>query len=86
MNENRVPTILEEIYRNKDKYNLPKNAIDTVTASLSFMMIEIGRNKDVQRELYDEIIRITNGKNEQITAKNIEKMVFLKAIVKETYR
>lgn len=60
--------------------------INTVSNSLSFILFHLANNINVQNKLYKEINEILDSKDQQITGQHLNKMNYLKACVKESFR
>ena len=60
--------------------------INTVSNSLSFIILHLANNRDVQIKLFEEIKSVLNSNDEQITAQHLNKMNYLKACIKESFR
>lgn len=58
---------------------------DTSAMTLEWALYHIVAYQDIQEKLYDEIVSVV-GKTGTITEENVEKMPYLAAIVKETFR
>ncbi|GMH30274.1 hypothetical protein Nepgr_032117 [Nepenthes gracilis] len=58
---------------------------DTTATAVEWALLHLVLNQDIQRKLYEEIVAIV-GKEGPITEEQVEKMVYLGAIVKETFR
>jgi cytochrome P450 len=81
----------------KEKYGLEINdivaimtdlliaGVDTTATAHYFLLYELGKNLEVQQELYEEIKRIV-GDNRIVNEDHLEKLKFLKNCVKESLR
>ncbi len=81
----------------KEKYGLEINdivaimtdlliaGVDTTATAHYFLLYELGKNSEVQQELYEEIKRVV-GDNRTVNEDHLEKMKFLKNCVKESLR
>ena len=81
----------------KDKYGLEINdivaimtdlliaGVDTTATAHYFLLYELGKNPEVQQELYEEIKRVV-GDNRIVNEDHFEKLKFLKNCVKESLR
>ncbi|KAL8544463.1 hypothetical protein ACS0TY_004860 [Phlomoides rotata] len=59
---------------------------DTAVTTLEWVMTELLRNPMMMKKLQSEVKGIMNGKQEDIMDEDLEKMQYLKAVVKETLR
>ncbi|KAK6118002.1 hypothetical protein DH2020_048257 [Rehmannia glutinosa] len=59
---------------------------ETSTTTLIWVMTELIRNPPVMTKLQDEIREIMEGGKQQITDEDLQKMQYLKAVIKETFR
>ena len=60
--------------------------INTVSNSLSFILFHLAANPAVQEKLFDEISRVLGTNDQPITGQHLNKMTYLKACVKESFR
>lgn len=60
--------------------------INTVSNSLSFILLHLANNPKEQFKLYNEIQNILDQKDTQITNQHLNKMKYLKACIKESFR
>nr|AYV88866.1 cytochrome P450 oxidase CYP77B33 [Polygala tenuifolia] len=58
---------------------------DTSATTAEWALLHLVTNQDIQEKLYDEIIR-TVGRDGVVTESDVEKMSYLNAVVKETFR
>nr|XP_049704984.1 cytochrome P450 4V2-like [Helicoverpa armigera] len=59
---------------------------DTSSSAMTFMLVVIGSNEDIQEKIYKELEREHVNKDEDITKDVLPKLVYLEAVVKETLR
>ncbi len=90
-------TILGQFLERKEKYGLEINdivaimtdlliaGVDTTATAHYFLLYELGRNPEIQNELYEEVNRVV-GNNKNVTEDHVEKLKFLKNCVKESLR
>jgi cytochrome P450 len=90
-------TVLSQYLSQREKYGIEMNDIlaimndflvagmDTTAISIYHLMYELGLNQEVQQILYDEIVSVVK-KDEEITEDHIEKLKYLKMVVKESGR
>ncbi len=59
----------------------------TTTPTMLFNLYCLATNPEVQAKVYDEVVRVA-GKNhsDMITQEHINKMPYMKAFIKETFR
>lgn len=60
--------------------------INTVSNSLSFILFHLANNPDVQEKLFKEIKTVLGSQDSQITGQHLNKMTYLKACIKESFR
>jgi cytochrome P450 len=65
--------------------SLFSDGLSTTTPTVLFNLYALATNPHVQQKTYDEIKRIV-GNSEEITQDHINKLPYLKAFVKETFR
>ena len=65
--------------------SLFSDGLSTTTPTMLFNLYELARNPEAQTIIYDEIVSLA-GKTGDLTADHINKMVYIKAFVKETFR
>lgn len=58
---------------------------DTSATTLEWALLHLVQNQEIQEKLYKEIVSVV-GKNGEVTENDVEKMPYLGAIVKETFR
>lgn len=58
---------------------------DTSATTIEWALLHLVTNQEIQEKLYDEIVKIV-GKNGDVTENDVEKMKYLSAVVKETFR
>ncbi|XVF87699.1 hypothetical protein PTKIN_Ptkin18bG0141600 [Pterospermum kingtungense] len=58
---------------------------DTSATSVEWAMLNLVMNQEIQEKLYQEIVECV-GKNGDIKEEDMEKMAYLEAVVKETFR
>lgn len=58
---------------------------DTTSTFLEWAMAELLRNPNSMKKLETEVRQVLNGKHD-VSEEDLEKMAFLKAVIKETYR
>ncbi|XP_010480461.1 PREDICTED: cytochrome P450 71B2-like [Camelina sativa] len=66
--------------------NIFLGGIDTIAIILIWAMTELIRNPRVMKKAQEEIRAVLGGKREKITEEDLEKVEYLKLIVKETLR
>jgi cytochrome P450 len=49
-------------------------------------LYELGRNKEIQQRLYDEIKQVLSDNDYSVTEEKLAKMPYLKAVMKEALR
>jgi hypothetical protein len=54
--------------------------------TLYFILVELGRNQNIQEKLYQEIMHLTSDNQNLVTDDHLEKMKYLKNVVKESSR
>ena len=59
---------------------------DTIYTLIEWAMIEIIRHPIVMKELKEELKKIVGGKGTKLSEDDLEKLTYLKAVVKETLR
>ncbi|CAI9108609.1 OLC1v1008255C1 [Oldenlandia corymbosa var. corymbosa] len=59
---------------------------DTTSTLLEWAMSELVKNENVMTKLKDEVRRLSDGKLNQITENDLEKLPYLRAVIKETCR
>nr|QCY41330.1 cytochrome P450 301B1 [Phenacoccus solenopsis] len=60
--------------------------IDTTSAAVASVLYQLSQNPDKQQILYDEINRVLPKLDDELTMEKIDKLVYLKAFIKETLR
>lgn len=60
--------------------------INTVSNSLSFILLHLANNPNVQDKLFEEIKTVIGPNDDQITGQHLNKMIYLKAAIKESFR
>lgn len=60
--------------------------IDTVAIVIVWAMTELARNPRVMKKAQEEIRAVLGSKREKITEEDVEKVEYLKLIIKETFR
>ncbi len=90
-------TVLSQYLERREKYGLTMKdvlaimtdfliaGVDTTAISIYHLMYELGLNQEVQQNLYEEISSVVK-KDQEITEEHIEKLKYLKNVVKESAR
>ncbi len=90
-------TVLSQYLERREKYGLTMKdvlaimtdfliaGVDTTAISIYHLMYELGLNQEVQQNLYEDINSIVK-KDQDLTEDHIEKLKYLKNVVKESAR
>ncbi|KAJ4848607.1 hypothetical protein Tsubulata_051019, partial [Turnera subulata] len=65
--------------------NLFLGGIDTSANTLNWAMAELARNERVRKKAHDEV-RSCVGKKGKVTAEDLDKLHYLRLVIKETWR
>ena len=92
--KNEEPTLLELFHaRGCDEVTALVMALDMIFAGIdtsshtvAFAMYRLAKNPQVQEKLYQEILGQLPSKESRMDRKTLEKMPYLKAVIKETLR
>ncbi|XP_050521005.1 probable cytochrome P450 301a1, mitochondrial isoform X3 [Daktulosphaira vitifoliae] len=93
INENEL-SLVERILANEPD---PKTAyvlaldlilvgIDTISMAVCSMLYQIATRPDEQEKIHQEVIKILPNENDKLDSSKLDKMVYLKAFIKEVFR
>nr|QUF59382.1 cytochrome p450 CYP3047B1 [Brachionus angularis] len=96
-NYNEKKTVLKEFLERKELYGLDTvdvvglmtdfiiAGVDTSATAIYYLLIELGLNQDIQEKLYQEIKSVVKP-NEDVNEEHLEKLKYLKLVIKESMR
>ena len=66
--------------------SLFSDGLSTTTPTILFNLYALATNPEVQEKVFEEVSRVIPESESEITQEHINRLVYLKAFVKETFR